>query len=53
MGLMLDHIEKDDDNLKVCFSVNDEFDCEDNEDKRAAALDIARSGIVKKPWRNI
>jgi hypothetical protein len=52
MDLMLNHIEEDDDNLKVYFSVNDEFDCEDDEDKKGAALDIARSGEVQKPWCN-
>jgi len=52
MGSILDHIEENDDNLKVYFSVNDKFYCEDDEDKKAAALDISRSGIIKKPWCN-
>lgn len=52
MELMLDHIEADADNLKVYFAVNDEFDTSDDEDKKAAALDIARSGVIQKPWCN-
>jgi hypothetical protein len=51
MELMLDHIEADADNLKVYFTVNDEFDTSDD-DKKAAALDIARSGVIQKPWCN-
>lgn len=50
MELMLDHIEADADNLKIYFAVNDEFDTNDDEDKKAAALDIARSGVIQKPW---
>lgn len=51
MELMLDHIEADADNLKVYFAVNDEFDTSDD-DKKAAALVIARSGVIEKPWCN-
>ncbi|MCH2229188.1 MAG: nucleotidyltransferase [Crocinitomicaceae bacterium] len=46
---MLEMIESSDDNLKSYFPVNDEF-FEEEEDKTDAALDIARSGIVQKPW---
>lgn len=52
MELMLNHIEENADNLKIYFSVNDEFDTNDDEDKKAAALDIARSGVIEKPWCN-
>ena len=52
MELMLDHIEANADNLKIYFAVNDEFDTSDDEDKKAAALDIARSGVIQKPWCN-
>lgn len=51
MELMLDHIEAEADNLKVYFAVNDEFDTSDD-DKKAAALVIARSGVIEKPWCN-
>jgi hypothetical protein len=46
---MLEKIESSSDNLKSYFPVNDEF-FEDEEDKSDAALDIARSGVVQKPW---
>lgn len=52
MELMLDHIEADADNLKVYFAVNVEYDTRDDDDKKAAALDIARSGVIQRPWRN-
>jgi hypothetical protein len=52
MELMLDHIEANADNLKIYFAVNDEFDTSDDEDKKATALDIARSGVIQKPWCN-
>lgn len=52
MELILDHIEADADNLKVYFAVNDEFYTNDDKDKKAAALDIARSGVIQKPWCN-
>jgi len=52
MELMLDHLEADADNLKIYFAVNDEFDTSDDEDKKAAALDISRSGVIQKPWCN-
>ncbi len=51
MEFMLDHIEENADNLKIYFSVNDEFDTNDD-DKKAAALDVARSGVIQKPWCN-
>jgi hypothetical protein len=51
MEMMLDRIEEDEENLKVYFPVNDEFDSGDDEDKKkAAALEVARSGIISKPW---
>jgi hypothetical protein len=46
---MLEMIESSADNLKSYFPENDEF-IEDEEDKTDAALVIARSGVVKKPW---
>ena len=46
---MLEMVESSSDNLKSYFPVNDEF-FEDEEDKTDAALDIARSGVVQKPW---
>ena len=48
---MLEMIESSADNLKSYFPVNDEFLEEKNEEyKTDAALDIARSGVVQKPW---
>lgn len=46
---MLELIESSDDNLKSYFPINDQF-FEEEEDKTDAALDIARSGVVQKPW---
>ncbi|MDF0716059.1 nucleotidyltransferase [Muricauda sp. 334s03] len=47
---MLEMIESSGDNLKSYFPVNDEFFEEDEEERTDAALDIARSGIIQKPW---
>jgi len=49
MKQMLELIESSADNLKSYFPVNDDF-YEEEEDKDSAALDIARSGVVQKPW---
>jgi hypothetical protein len=51
MEFMLNHIEENSDNLKIYFSINEEFDTSDD-DKKSAALDIARSGVIQKPWCN-
>jgi hypothetical protein len=53
MKEILDDIEKDDNRIKKHFTINDEFDKNDDEDKKAAALEVVRSGIVKKPWSNL
>ena len=51
MKQMLEMIESSAYNLKSYFPVNDEFfEEEDEDDKTDAALDIARSGVVQKPW---
>lgn len=51
MTQMLEMIESSGDNVKSYFPVNDEFfEEEDEERKTSAALDIARSGVVQKPW---
>jgi hypothetical protein len=52
MKLMLESIASSADNLKSYFPVNNDFyeEEEDEEDKESAALDIARSGVVQKPW---
>ena len=49
---MLELIEYSADNLKSYFPVNDDFyeDEKNEHEKDYAALDIARSGVVKKPW---
>lgn len=49
MKQMLELIESSADNLKSYFPVNDDFFVED-EDKSSAALDIATSGVIQKPW---
>ncbi|GAB5566135.1 MAG: hypothetical protein Wins2KO_31980 [Winogradskyella sp.] len=49
MKQILELIESSADNLKSYFPVNDDF-YEEVEDKDSAALDIARSGVVQKPW---
>lgn len=55
MEIMLDRIEKNENNLKIYFPVNDEFDVEevDDEKKKAVALEVARSGVVSKPWSRL
>lgn len=55
MEIMLDRIEENENNLKVYFPVNDEFDTEevDDEKKKAAALIVARSGVISKPWSRL
>lgn len=52
MKTMIDNINADGENLKFYFPLNDEFDPgEDWADrKKAAALEIARAGVVSKPW---
>ncbi len=48
---MLELIASSADNLKSYFPVNDDFyEEEEEDDKESAALDIARSGVVQKPW---
>ena len=46
---MLDSIETSVENLKSYFPVNDAFHKEEDEID-SAALEIARSGVVQKPW---
>lgn len=54
MKEILDDIEKDENRIKKHFAINDEFDKnDDDDDKKAAALDVLRSGIIKKPWSNL
>ncbi|MBE0662564.1 MAG: nucleotidyltransferase [Bacteroidales bacterium] len=51
MDIMLKRIEEDEENLKIYFPVNDKFDSEKDEDKKKiAALEVARSGVISKPW---
>jgi hypothetical protein len=51
MKQMLELIESSAENLKSYFPVNDDYyEEEKEEDKESAALDIARSGVVQKPW---
>lgn len=50
MKNMLDRIEEDDKNIKTYFPENPKFKEENNADKKEAALNIAQSGVIKKPW---
>jgi hypothetical protein len=50
MEFILDQIENSDDNLKYYFPINQEFFDEEKDKKKAAALEIARSGVISKPW---
>lgn len=50
MKVILEDIEKDDSHIKKHFAVNDEFDNMEEDDKKSAALDVARSGVIQKPW---
>lgn len=52
MKQMLELVASSADNLKSYFPVNDDYYEEEEEDKESAALDIARSGVVLKPWCN-
>ena len=51
MKNMLDRIEENDENIKTYFPENPKFKEEvDIENKRNAALSIAQSGVINKPW---
>jgi len=50
MEVMLNRIEENDENLKIYFPLNDEFETQEDK-KKAVALEIARSGVISKPWR--
>lgn len=49
---MFEMIATSADNLKSYFPVNDDFyeEDKDEDEKDYAALDIARSGVIQKPW---
>jgi len=50
IGIMLDKINEDEENLENYFLVNEEFDV-DEEKIKAAALEVARTSVISKPWR--
>ena len=50
MEIILSRIEDNEENLKIYFPVNEEFDIDD-EKKKLAALAGARAGVISKPWR--
>lgn len=54
MKAILDDVEREENNLKTYFPVNQEFYIEEDEEdmRKAAALSVARSGVVKQPWAN-
>jgi hypothetical protein len=49
MKRTIDEIEADDDKIKDHFPINEEYDACDEETKKAA-LYVARSGAIQKPW---
>lgn len=49
MDSILSQIEEDEEMLKIFFPLNDQFDPE-GEMKKVAALEMARRGVVSKPW---
>jgi len=50
MSNMIDNIENDSDNIKTYFPVNEDFEEDDKEGRKNAALNIATSGVISKPW---
>ena len=50
METMLLQINEDEESLKIYFPLNDQFISEE-EKKKIAALEMARKGVVSKPWR--
>lgn len=52
MKQILDHVELNDENLKIYFPVNDDFDDYDEEEekRKQAALNLSRSGVISQPW---
>lgn len=51
MKQILEHVEQNAENLKIYFPVNDDFDVDEEEEKRKqAALKMSRSGVVSQPW---
>lgn len=52
MKQILEQVEINDENLKIYFPVNEDFDevDEEEEKKKQAALKMSRSGVISKPW---
>lgn len=50
MKNMLDRIEENDENIKIYFPENPKFAEEETANKKHAALSIAQSGVIRKPW---
>lgn len=54
MKQMLEMIDLNDENLKVYYPVNDDFDNGDEDEaedkKKQAALNLSRSGVISQPW---
>jgi hypothetical protein len=50
MKNMLDRIEENDENITTYFPENPKFKEENEDNKKNAALNIARSGVISKPW---
>jgi hypothetical protein len=49
METMLLQINEDEENLRIYFPLNHQFNSEE-EKKKLAALEMAREGVVSKPW---
>jgi hypothetical protein len=52
MKQILEQIELNAENLKIYFSVNDDFDegDEEEEKRKQAALNLSRTGVISQPW---
>lgn len=47
---MIDNIENYSDNIKTYFPINEDFEYKYQENRANAALNIATSGVISKPW---
>lgn len=50
MSTIIDNIENNSDNIKTYFPINEDFEEDDVDDKANEALNIATSGVIRKPW---
>jgi hypothetical protein len=51
MKQMLEMIELNDDNLKIYYPINKDYDEINEEEKsKQASLNLSRSGVISQPW---